>query len=515
MEMQSGIGPGDPVANHGECRSSSVGENWHRILVLLAGLLFTGGGIADAAWFRGLEPLPQATWTSPLAVSANGQVVVGVGYWPGGGGAVRWTAPGGVVSLGDLWGQGGDATAVSADGSVIVGEAGSPTGRQAFRWTEFDGAVGLGDLPGGAVDSTARGVSADGSVVVGTSGSASGNEAFRWTQAEGMVGLGLLPGGGPSSSAMGGVSADGSVVVGAADSGSQVTCIPEIVVCIGGTSTSGYQAFRWTASEGMVGLGYLAGGSSYSAAQAVSADGRVIVGWSYSGFGREAFRWTASEGMVGLGDLPGGIFYSLAFGVSADGSVIVGQSYTASGYEAFIWDAGRGMRNLKDVLGTDYGLADALNGWTLEDARAISADGLTIVGRGVNPSGDPQGWVADLHQAILEVTIDIKPGSVPNTINLGSAGVVPVAILSSPTFDAQEVNPETVRLAGASVKLIGKGDRFSCAVEDVNGDGLPDLLCHIVTAQFALQPEDTVAVLEAETFSGQRLRGEDSIQIVP
>jgi len=49
----------------------------------------------------------------------------------------------------------------------------------------------------------------------------------------------------------------------------------------------------------------------------------------------------------------------------------------------------------------------------------------------------------------------------------------------------------------------------------VNGDGLPDLLCHVVTAQFALQPGESIAVLEADTFSGQRVRGEDSVQIVP
>ena len=39
----------------------------------------------------------------------------------------------------------------------------------------------------------------------------------------------------------------------------------------------------------------------------------------------------------GLGDLPGGSFYSTAYGVSADGSVVVGLSGSASGPEAFRW----------------------------------------------------------------------------------------------------------------------------------------------------------------------------------
>ena len=53
------------------------------------------------------------------------------------------------------------------------------------------------------------------------------------------------------------------------------------------------------------------GGIFYSDAADVSADGSVVVGGSFSASGREAFRWTASTGMVGLGDLPDGDFISL------------------------------------------------------------------------------------------------------------------------------------------------------------------------------------------------------------
>jgi hypothetical protein len=125
------------------------------------------------------------------------------------------------------------------------------------------------------------------------------------------------------------------------------------------------------------------------------------------------------------------------------------------------------------------------------------------------------GTLDPIETCPVPVAIDIKPGSDRNSINLGSAGVVPVAILSSPTFDAQDVNPDTLVLASARVKLIRKGGKYSCRAVDVNGDGLPDLLCHVVTAQFALQPGDTVAVLDAVTHSGQRVRGQDSIRIVP
>lgn len=49
---------------------------------------------------------------------------------------------------------------------------------------------------------------------------------------------------------------------------------------------------------------------------------------------------------------------------------------------------------------------------------------------------------------IIPVQIDIKPGSFPNTINLGSQGTVAVAIFSTPSFDAKRVDPTSVTLAG-------------------------------------------------------------------
>ena len=114
-----------------------------------------------------------------------------------------------------------------------------------------------------------------------------------------------------------------------------------------------------------------------------------------------------------------------------------------------------------------------------------------------------------------EITIDIKPGSDPNSINLSSAGVIPVAILSSDTFDATTVDPETVSLAGASVKVVGKSGKFLCSKEDVNGDGWLDLVCKILTVDFIIEVGQSIAVLEAETFDGTPVRGEDSIRIVP
>jgi probable HAF family extracellular repeat protein len=345
---------------------------------------------AQAASFQGLGFLPGGSSFFSVAngVSADGSVVVGRSF----GEAFRWTQATGMVGLGDLSGGGffSSANGVSADGSVVVGISDSANRVEAFRWTESTGMVGLGDLPGGNFSSSANGVSADGSVIVGSSDSSNASnifsdgtetpEAFRWTQAMGMVGLGGLPGGRFRSGANG-VSADGSVVVGVSN------------------SANGGQAFRWTQATGMVGLGDLDGGFR-SSANGVSADGSVVVGISRifgtsgNAFGIEAFRWTQATGMVGLGDLPGGVFFSSANGVSGDGSVVVGRGDSANGSEAFIWNISQGMRSLREVLTNDYSLD--LTGWTLAEATAISADGLSIVGIGTNPNGNTEAWIARL-----------------------------------------------------------------------------------------------------------------------
>jgi len=51
------------------------------------------------------------------------------------------------------------------------------------------------------------------------------------------------------------------------------------------------------------------------------------------------------------------------------------------------------MRLLKDVL-TEQGID--LTGWALRHAKGISADGLTIVGEGINPLGASEGWIATI-----------------------------------------------------------------------------------------------------------------------
>ncbi len=327
--------------------------------------------------FQGVGELPGGgAYSDAHSVSANG-VVVGRSISDSGLEAARWTSAGGMVGLGDLPGGTFESEAynVSADGSVVVGYSRSAISREAFIWTAAGGMVGLGDFPGGETRSEAWDVSADGTVVVGYGASASGREAFRWTAAGGMVGLGDLPGGVFESYAFD-ASADGNYIVGQ------------------GYSANGNEAFLWSASGGMIGLGELPGGVTSSGAFGVSDDGLVVVGRGDSAAGLEAFRWTAAGGMVGLGDFSGGSFASIAWATSANGSVVVGRGTTADGFRAFRWTAEAGMEDLRDML--IAGGATGLDGWTLNHALGISADGLTIVGVGTNPSGASEAFIATI-----------------------------------------------------------------------------------------------------------------------
>lgn len=119
----------------------------------------------------------------------------------------------------------------------------------------------------------------------------------------------------------------------------------------------------------------------------------------------------------------------------------------------------------------------------------------------------------NLAEMAIQVDIDIKPGSYPNSINLGSNGNVPVAIFSTADFDATTVDPLTITLAGATVRIKGKGDP-QVNFDDVDGDGLMDIVVHVDTRTFVLSATDTEAILTGETFDGVKFEGVDTIRIV-
>ena len=135
-------------------------------------------------------------------------------------------------------------------------------------------------------------------------------------------------------------------------------------------------------------------------------------------------------------------------------------------------------------------------------------------------TSDGQGGTAaaTVFVAVIPGTllIDIKPGSSPNSLNLGSNGVIPVAILSTEEFDATTLDPETIFLEGSGVAVRGKGNKPMSHAEDVNGDGMADLVVQIDIE--SLDPErfqDGSAVVTVEIGDQVLYQGDDEITTVP
>jgi hypothetical protein len=138
-----------------------------------------------------------------------------------------------------------------------------------------------------------------------------------------------------------------------------------------------------------------------------------------------------------------------------------------------------------------------------------------INGDGVITNGD-----VDLLRALIEanmvqkVEIDIKPGEGVNSINLEHARILPVAVLTTPDFDATEVDLSSVIFEGASPRGVGKKNKMG-SFKDVDEDGDLDLMLHFPIDELTLTTSDMKGVLTGMTIDGMSIVGEDSIRAVP
>lgn len=141
--------------------------------------------------------------------------------------------------------------------------------------------------------------------------------------------------------------------------------------------------------------------------------------------------------------------------------------------------------------------------------------------------------------AVLEVPLDIKPGSCPNPLNLGAEGDLPVAVLGMTDLPVTEIDIGSLRLLGVSplrhsladvatpyLPMTGKSDRMSC--NELGEDGLIDLVLHfdrdeVIGAAEDLLGDDledravltfTLTGVLLEEFGGNQIQGEDVVWIL-
>ena len=204
-------------------------------------------------------------------------------------------------------------TSMSDDASIVVGTGiyGSPN----LYYTEAGGAVVIGD----GCDSGLPAISGDGTTVVGCHVDVNGKEnAAKWLGGTSWLDLGTVDGGVSCDAFLSGaygVNQDGSLAVG-------LLYLPQLCKANAGT---------WDlVNGGATVLPAEFGSTTYSRANAVNADGSVIVGWQDQQTGeRVAAKWV--NGVEEIILTPAGGFNGEALAVSGDGKSIVGTNYNWGG----------------------------------------------------------------------------------------------------------------------------------------------------------------------------------------
>jgi uncharacterized membrane protein len=229
--------------------------------------------------------------------------------------------------------------------------------RAAVRWMS-DGFPGQVIVTG--INAEAVACSDDGTMVaVNVS-----QRAWRWSEANGLQELGL-PIGAPDWTHVVGMSADGSVLAGWSVNG----------------SSGRYYATKWTDR-----VPVLLESGLFAYPQGVSADGRVVIGFSAD----KPCRWSQEGRFRFLAPIPAED-YGHGRAANANGGIIVGlmRREPDPNPRAFIWRRSLGVLPLQEYarsLGAD------LDGWELIRATDISDDGTVIVGFGTW-NGQQRGWV--------------------------------------------------------------------------------------------------------------------------
>lgn len=297
-----------------------------------------------------------------------------------------------------------------------------------YKWDATNGIVSIGALTNGYSQSGRTVISNDGTKIGSTmtNGSTSFNEiatydvsTSTWANQGGLVPTGWDG----SVSSTWGMTSTGSTIVG-----------------LGWLSGATAHAVRWTSQGGVEDLGSIISGRS-SRANAVNADGSVIVGWQDQANGtRSGAKWingvesfildnngdnvgeagdVSADGNTIIGSaMPNpyiwnavsGVTYithpnSSAFfrggatGISGNGELVIGFFRPFPGPpmagEGFIWTSATGRVNLNTYAAS---LGIPTNGVTMSLPLAISKDGKKIAGTGVDSSNQVVAFYLDLTQ---------------------------------------------------------------------------------------------------------------------
>jgi len=156
---------------------------------------------------------------------------------------------------------------------------------------------------------------------------------------------------------------------------------------------------------------------------------------------------------------------------------------------------------------------------TFSDDVSQNPDGTTTIVRTWTAT-DAAGNTVSCSQIITVVplSVDIKPGSFPNSVNINARGVLPVAILTTDTFDATQIDQDSITAFTTSVDFLvdeWEATPLRCSIEDVNDDGTLDLNCKFLKGDLVLNCWTNGLVVSGNLLDGTPFIGSDTIRPVP
>jgi len=115
-----------------------------------------------------------------------------------------------------------------------------------------------------------------------------------------------------------------------------------------------------------------------------------------------------------------------------------------------------------------------------------------------------ESWALSFAPPVLEIAIDVRPGSASDAVPARGPSPLPVALLSAADFDPAQVDVASLRLDGAPAWYHGIG---AGRARDWNGDGTPDLLVNFDGAALAGRGEAASVTLTGQLLDGTPIEG--------
>ena len=189
--------------------------------------------------------------------------------------------------------------------------------------------------------------------------------------------------------------------------------------------------------------------------------------------------------------------------LAAPGDVIISVHKLFAGvFEDYAWESGTSLA-APHVSGVAGLILELQPGWSYAQIQNRILSTVRIVPGLAGTSAT--GGIVNMYSALdglplLDVGIDVLPGDPANQVYPNKAGKLPVAILSSPAFDASQVDPATVQFGAGQAAPAGP-----VLISDVDGLHGADATLKFPVDKSGIVCNDTEVDLTGETYGGEQV----------